>query len=392
MPNKEYFNFLASLLYNYKSKHLWVLFISSILVAIISSFLFVTSAIKRDLFISLDAQSDFVVQKFRAGNIQEIPIKWKKEFEGISGVDSVTARVYGMHYYDPLETHFMIVGIDFLDVKARSGFSRLLKDIDVEEFLSKNHMIMGSGVKKLFDYYEYTDNYIFRPPDRSKTKVFFHSEFPKESQVITNDMIIMDINVAREILGVPKEYATDIAINVLDESVLEDVKIQLILSHFDMRIIEKREMKRYYENLFNYKGGVFLALYLISLLTFLLILYQRYTSITYTEAKEIALLRIAGWKISDVIWLKLSENFIVVLVSYMLGVIMAYLYVFVFDAPLIKEIFLGFQNLENSVAFSPFVEFSSLVLIFLIFVIPFMLAILIPVYKIAITEPTKVMR
>ena len=67
MLNKEYINFLALLLLKYKSKHLWVIFISSLLVAILSSFLFVTSSIKKDINLTLDAQADFVVQKYKAG-------------------------------------------------------------------------------------------------------------------------------------------------------------------------------------------------------------------------------------------------------------------------------------------------------------------------------------
>lgn len=392
MLNKSYLNFLAVLLYNYRVKHLWVIFMSSLLVMIITSFLFVTSSIKRDLFLSLDAQSDFVLQKYRAGKVQEFPAEWVKKLSKIKGVASVSPRVYGLHFYEPLEKYFNIVGVDFSKKEVQKKFLKLLPNIEIEDFLSKNNMIMGNGVKKLFDYYQYKDYYIFRPPNRSKKKVYFYDEFPKESQMITNDMIIMDIYLAREILGLKKAYYTDIALNISSQSVKEDVKIQLILSHFDMRIIEKEEIKKHYENIFNYKGGVFLALYSISLFTFLLILYQRYSSIAYADAKEIALLRMFGWKISDIIFLKLSENFIVVFLAYILGVIMAYIYVFIFDAPLIKAIFLGFNNLENSVAFSPFVEFSSLFLSFLIFVIPFMLVILVPVYKISVTEPVEVMR
>ena len=392
MPSKSYLNFLMVLLFNHRVKHTWVLVISSLLIGILASFLFVSSSIKRDIFLSLEGESDFIVQKYRAGNIQDMPLSWMKKFEEIPHVSSVSPRVYGKHFYEPQESYFNIVGIDFTKKQEVQMIKNIVPSFNVESFLSKNNMLMGDGVKKLFDYYEYKGNYNFRPPDRSIKKVYFYDTFVKKSQMLTNDTIIMDIKLARIILGIKSSDITDVAINVQSNDFLEDVQIQLILSHFDIRILSKEELKKKYENLFNYKGGVFLALYLISLITFALILYQRYSNITHSDAKEIAILRISGWKISEVIWLKMSENFIIAFVSYMTGIIFAYLYVFVLDAPLLKEIFLGFKNLENSVSFSPNVTMESLVLLFFIFIIPFMLVILIPVWKIAISEPVEVMR
>ena len=392
MPNKEYINFLVVLLFNYKAKHLWIVFISSILVAIIASVLFVSSSIKKDIFLTLDSQADFVVQKYKAGKVLNTPSEWVDEFADFGGVESSSSRVYGMHFYEPSETYFMIVGVDFFDKSAIKSLQKLFDDLDVAEFLSRDNMIIGSGVQELFDYYKYKDSYSFRPPDRSIKKVYFYSEFPKDTQMITNDMVVMDIHLAREILGLKDDEVTDIAIEVPNTLELDTIRTKLIVSHFDMRIIAKEDIKKSYENLFNYKGGVFMALYIVSLLTFLLILYQRYSTVMHSDAKEIAILRISGWKISDVIWLKLSENFIIASFSYMLGVIIAYFYVFILDAPLIKEIFLGFNNLSNSVSFSPSIDLGSLVLIFLIFIVPFMLVVLVPVWRIAISEPYEVMR
>ena len=392
MLNREYINFLAVLLFNYRAKHIWIVIISSVLVAVIASTLFISSSIKKDVELTLSAQSDFIVQKYRAGKVQETPSEWVDEFNQINGIESVTERVYGMHFYDPSETYFMIVGVDFFDTHAVKILQELLDKVDVGEFLSRNNMIIGSGVKELFDYYEYKGYYNFRPPDRSIKKVFIYDELPKNTQLITNDIVIMDINLAREILGIEDGYVTDIAIDVPNPLELDTIKLKLIVSHFDMRIISKDDITKLYENLFNYKGGFFLALYFLCLITFLLILYQRYSIITRSDAREIAILRISGWRISDVIWLKLSENFIIAVSSYMIGIIVAYLYVYIFNAPLLKEIFLGYNNLKNSVAFSPNVDISMLILIFLIFVVPFILSVLIPVWRISISEAHEVLR
>ena len=99
-----------------------------------------------------------------------------------------------------------------------------------------------------------------------------------------------------------------------------------------------------------------------------------------------------GWSINRVIRLKIVENLIIFISSYILGVNLAYIFIFIFDAPLLSSIFIGFTNLSNNTSFIPSVDISSLVLIFLFFIIPIIASILIPVWKISITEPTEAMR
>ncbi len=362
------------------------------MVAILSATLFISSSIQKDLLNTLEDQPDFTVQKYKAGKVLNTPYAWIDEFLEIRGVTNVQGRVYGMHYYDTLETYFMIVGVDMYEPQVVKSLETLIGTIDIDKFQSRKSMIIGAGVKEFLDEYQYYDYYIFRPPDRSQEKVYIYDSLSHDSGVMSSDMIIMDINQARTILGVEDGYVTDIILEVKNQDELQLIKEKLIVSHFNVRIIQKSDIQSYYTNLFNYKGGVFLALFLTTLLTFLIILYQRYSMVWHVDSKEIALLRMLGWRIKNIIWLKLGENFVVAFSSYMLGVIFAYIYVFVFNAPLLKNIFLGYKNLSNEVTFAFSLDLSILGLIFLAFVVPFLLAVIIPVYRVAITEPSEVMR
>jgi ABC-type lipoprotein release transport system permease subunit len=78
--------------------------------------------------------------------------------------------------------------------------------------------------------------------------------------------------------------------------------------------------------------------------------------------------------------------------SYIFGVSFAYIHVYLLNAPLLKYIFLGYSNLTNTTTFSPDIALEDLVLIFFIFITPFMLSILIPIWRVSISEPTEVMR
>jgi ABC-type lipoprotein release transport system permease subunit len=172
-------------------------------------------------------------------------------------------------------------------------------------------------------------------------------------------MIIMPIDLAREIFGLGEDEVTDISFNVPNDAEWDNIITKLHLLFYDVRVIEKREIKKAYENFYNYKGGVFLILYLVSIVTFILILYQRYSMTYSTERKEIGILRAIGWSIKDILKLKFYENLIIVVISFILGVTLAYIYVFILQAPLLSQIFLGGANLHNSVEVATMLEILS---------------------------------
>jgi ABC-type lipoprotein release transport system permease subunit len=386
MNHKSFLNFLFLLIFKHKNKHIAIFFISIILVFILSSVIFVKTVLKHDALITLDAQSDFVVQKISSGRGVDTLQDWADDFLDIAGVTNTNARVYGKYWYEPNERYFYIIGVDLYEDQIIKNLKKIVKNIDVKKFLSKNYMIISEGVRRHFDYYEYKDNYNFRPPNRSIKKVYIYDVLPQELNSLGNDVVIMDKSLAKEILGIDKDKCTDIALEVPNPLEYNTVKIKLILKHFDMSIIKKDDLKKAYENMFNYKGGLFLTLYIVCLITFSLILYQRYSMINSTDKKEIAILKAVGWSIKDIIKLKLYESIVVAIFAFMIGFLLAYIFVFGFNAPILIDIFLGSNNIPNHPVLKPLIDSSSFVMLFLFFMIPYISAVLIPIWKIAIID------
>ncbi len=392
MPNKLFLNFLFLLLYKHRVKHLSIFFISTLIVFILSSVLLLSHALQEDIKQTLKSQPEFTIQKMRGGRSVDVPLFWADGFESIEGVVDVEPRVYGEYFYEPNEHHFTIVGIDFFELAHSKKLKKIISDIDIKKFLSKPNMIIGQGVKAFLDRYHFFDYYVFRPPDRSKIEVNIYDYFPKESSLVSNDMIIMDIDLARQILGVDEDEATDFALYSPNELEADNIKIKLILQHFDTRIIQKSDIQKAYDKLFNYKGGIFLILYMIVLLTFMMILYQRYSMIQSSDKKEIGILRALGWSIKDVIVLKIGESFIVAIFAFLLGFILAFIYVFFLNAPLLGAIFYGYSNLPTDIVLNKSVDFSAVFLLFLFYILPFMAAVLIPAWRSSVIDPLEAMR
>lgn len=392
MKISVFFNFLFLLLFTHKSKHLAIFFISILIVFLSSSILFISNTLKKEIFTTLENQSDFVIQKINSGKSQYTPISWIEDFKEISGVKDIQQRVYGQYYFMPENVYFTIVGIDLFEEGSSKNIKELLEVLNISEFLQSDSMIIGNGIKKLFDKYKYIDSYDFKLFNNDLKEIKIFKDLPQKANLVANDLIIMDINLAKEILNIKEDEATDIVLNVPNNLERANVKDQLILKHSNTRILQKENLKKEYENMFNYKGGIFLILFIIVILTFTLILYQRYSMISLGDKKEIGILKAVGWSIKDILKLKIMENFIVAFMAFIIGIILSYIFVFILNAPILKNVFIGSQNLQNDFIFNANIQIDSLITLFLFFMIPFLSAVLIPVWKVAIIDSTQSMK
>ena len=384
--------FLLLLLAKHKKEYIWIFIIATTLITLLASVLFIKSSLEYEHKQLLNAQNDITIERYSGGRVQNMPESWLDEYLEIDGVSAATSRVYGEYYFEQKGEHFFIIGIDFYDDASVKLLGKIASNIDIDKFLSKNYMLIGSGVKKFFDKLEYREFYTFRPPDRSKERVYIYGELDKDTQLFSNDVIIMNKELAKKVLGMQDDEVSDIVLDVANYDELQTIINKLSIMHFDTRVISKRERDTLTKELFDYKGGFFLSLYIITLLSFLLIVYQRYSTIKTSERKEIAILRSLGWSIEQVLWMKIVQNFLIIFVAYLVGVIVAYGYVFMMGAPLLQNIFLGGANLPNDLHLPVIIDGGSLMLLFLFFVVPYLLSIIIPLWREVSKEINEVLR
>ena len=389
--NNAFWHFLTLQLFKERSKHLTVAIISILLLFLLSSVLFISSSIRFSLEETLEAQPDFVISRLQGGVAVPTPLSWSDELLDIYGITKVTPRVYERYFFQPKEKSFLIVGVDFFEEQSQKNLEKLIENIDLKSFLKNPQMLVGKGVKTYLAENFYKNEYKFLTPKGKFETIKIFKTLPKETQLIANDMIIMPIDLARNVLGYSEDEVTNISFNVPNPDEWNQINDKISALHYDLQIINKKEVKKSYQTLYNYKGGFFLILFLIVLMTFSLILYQRYNMVYSSEKRHIGLLRALGWSINDVLKLKFMETLIVIISSYIIGVFTAYVFVFILDAPLLKNIFLGGQNLQNSVEFIPVIDMATLSSIFLLYALPFITAVLIPVWRVSVSNPKEAM-
>ena len=391
MASNAFWHFLTLQLYKERSKHLSVLVISVMILFLLASVLFLSSSLRFSLEQTLEAQPDFVVNRTQGGLPSPTPLAWSDEILDIYAVSTVSSRVHGRYFFSAKEKSFLIVGVDFMETQSHDTMQKLLVNTDIKSFFKQPQMLVGAGVKAYLESHFYKNSYRFLTPSGSFEEIKIFDTLPTQSMLIANDMMIMPIDLARKVLGYGADEVSDIVFNVPNPQEWDILSDKLSALHYDLHVVNKKEVRKSYENLYNYKGGFFLILFVIVLATFSLILYQRYAMVYASQRRDIGLLRALGWSISAVLKLKFVETLVLIFSAYIVGVFLAYLYVFVLGAPLLKEIFLGGQNLDNTVAFVPVIDFALLSSVFLLYALPFIAAVLIPVWKISVTDPKEAM-
>ncbi len=392
MLRSAFWNHLFLSLHRHRSRHLAVLVMAFLIVSLLTSVLFLAEALRRDTLQTLSEQADLVVQRVRGGRAVDLPAMWAEDFATIPGVGAAVPRLHGRYFHEPSSTWFTVVGLDPFDPRAGEAFAGLFEGLDLRSFLAEPSMIVGSGVADFLAANHYDTTYDFVTPDAERLEVRIVGTFPADSGLFTSDLVLMDIDLARRVLGVAPGAATDIALSVPNPLEYDAVMAKLIGRQYDIRVLQKTELETAFENMLNFKGGVFLLMYLTVAATFALILYQRYSLMTGAERRQIGILRAVGWSMGDVIRLKLAESLVVALSAFAAGLLFSYLYVFYARAPGLSAVFVGAGNLPVDFRLARHLDSGLLAALFLLFMVPFAAAVLVPVWRAAATEPVEAMK
>lgn len=371
-----------------KYKNFFITLVLTLLVFLLTSVFFITNSIRHELQSTVDSLPEIVVQKMKAGRHYDIDVDIADDILSITGVNSAVARVWGYYYFENAGINYSIVGIDEYEQQYKNSLNHIAQDLD----FGSSSMVVGQGVKKSMSDSYYKEYFNFIKPDGSMKKVTIGGVFKGDTELESNDMIVMSKESVREIFAIPQGKATDIVVKVANVEEVGTVASKIKLLYPDSRVITKDDLKISYQNIFDYKSGVFLALFVISLFTFFIIIYDKASGLSSEEKREIGILKALGWRVDDVLAEKFYEAFIISFFAYISGVILSFGFVYILKAPLLQNIFTGYSELKTSFSL-PFVfDIQTLALVFFMSVPVYVAATIIPSWRSATLEADEVMR
>lgn len=371
-----------------KYKSFFVTLVLTSLVFLLSSLFFITNSIKYELKSTLESLPEITIQKIKAGRHYDISVDVVDEVLSITGVQSAVARVWGYYYFENAGVNFTLVGLDEYEQQYKKSFVKAVKELD----FSKPSMIVGEGVKKVMDKNYYKDYFNFIKPDGTLKKMALTGLFNSDTELESNDVMVMSKESVREIFDIPSQSATDIVIRVSNHNEIATIASKIKQLYPDSRVVTKDDLKISYQNIFDYKSGVFLVLFVISIFTFFIIIYDKTSGLSSEQKREIGVLKAIGWRVDDVLREKFYEGLIVSFFSYILGIILALFFVYILKAPLLQNIFSGYSQLKTSFNLPFVLDVQTLALIFFLSVPIYIAATIIPSWRSATLEVDEVIR
>lgn len=366
MLNRNFIDFSVRLLIKEKKDYFFSFVIFAFIIFVITSILFISHSLKRDLMGAFSNEGQIIIKNSKGGRYAPLGEEHIDALLQMSGVDNVEGKIDGYYHFAQDRRSFHIVVDDTLDDKS---------------------MVISKDVSEVLKKFKYEKEFNFLVKDDAIT---LSIKGVIEPSIITNNTILVNRYKAQEILEMDEDEYSYLNIAIPNKDEIENIALKIPRVFPNMIVLPEYEIKSGYDHLYYYKGGIFMILYIVVLISFFILLKNQISAIYGSRRKEIAILRSMGFSIKDIILLKFIQNSIVAFGAYFLAIFLAYLYVFVFHAPLLRNIFLG-EHITN-IVFTPVVDLKMLFLVLIFTVIPYLASILIPSWRLAIEDVSEAMK
>lgn len=393
--NLKLFNYALGSIWRKRSKSA-ILFLGLFfsLTLLISS-LFTAFSIKHMILAPLEVMPEMTVQRIVGGRLETIKTERAWELVEIPGVSRATPRVWGYYFFSHRRlqndgVNFTLVGLDLYN----DEYKETLKTLTYTRFhsLEKGELLLGKRAMETVRLGYFEDFFDFYTPQKERVRVPIGAVVEGLEGFEDAGMLLLSQTKAREILGMDEEMATDIVLHIPNVSEVETVRAKVMERYPDVRVITKADLYSAYNALFDFKSGLFLALYMSAAFALFLLIFEKSTGLGVEERKEIGILRALGWKISDVIGVKFAEHAVLVIVAFVASSVAAYGYVFVANAPLLRNLFYSPNELTPPFSLIPHV---SLLMVFgagVLVAILYLALVLIPIWRSSVVDPSESVR
>ena len=381
--HRKILEYALSSIWRRKYKNLSLIVIFSFVIAVLSSILFLTHSLQEEAMNILVGAPELIVQKLAGGRHDLVPVEYIKLIKKIPGIGKVIPRYWG-YYYDSLTGgNYTLIGTD----QEIEGLKLLKGEMPIEE----GECAIGKGVAAA-RMTGVGDDLVLSDGQGTFSIFTVTGVFKADSDLLTNDLVILFNEDIIRFFNMPEDRATDIVVQVFNETETPVVArtIQQLLP--DTRPIMRSEIVRTYKTVFNWRSGMVLTMFFGALVAFCILAWDKATGLSAEERQEIGILKAVGWETSNILELKFWEGMVISLTSYLTGIILAYLHIFYFGGSFIAPALKGWSVIFPPFRLMPYVNMQQIFILLFLTVMPYVASTIIPSWKAAVTDPDVVMR
>ncbi|GGD38576.1 ABC transporter permease [Sinisalibacter lacisalsi] len=358
-----------------RGKNIGLVAIYALVVFVVASALLFSSALRHEADTVLAETPELIVQNLVMGRHDMIEGNAIAALAGIRGVTRAKGRLWG-YFYDSVN------GANYT----------LMVPLDPERALAPGEAMIGEGVPRARGmFWDTAPLFLSRQPgDLVRFDVV--ERLSSESALVSTDLILLNEADFRDFFRLPDGVYTDIAVTVRNPREIETIMSKAGRLLPEARFITRDDISRTYQKLFSWREGIMVALAAAALLAFAIFAAEKASGLSAEEAREIGILKAVGWNMTDVIAMKLWEGALISVGAFLIGTLTGYLHVFAFKAGLFAPILKGWSVIYPDFALTPRFDGVQIAALFLITVLPYTAATLVPVWRVAAADPDQVMR
>lgn len=386
---RSIFDYTLSSITRYGYKNLALISIFSFLVFMLSSVIFITNSLNLEYKTISKEFPEIIVQKSIGGRNVPLTPDDVERFWEFPSISSIEGRVWGQYYFERNRIYLTIFGIKTF-TNYHSDDIRIVAENFPE---GKNLMVASPEVLKFFkDDIAIYSGVPFFTPDNDMIKIGVGGEFKFRNSLENADIILLDENVTRRVLGLKEPLYTDFVVRVPNHEEIDLTADKIRITNPSLKVITKDEMLREYQLLYDYKSGWFLMLLMVAFIAYAVILYDKASGLRSEERREIGILKALGWEISHIIRYKLMEATIMSVLAFLVGLVVAIFFVYGLNAPFLMRVFSGYDALKPSFELMFSMDVKIISLLFLTTVPLYIAVCIIPAWKVAAADAGEVLR
>jgi len=371
---------------------------------ILSTFLlgsaeFIREGVMTDLNASVDEGPDLIVQRLWGGRQAPVPLEWRENLSAIHGVRLATPRVWG--YIDVggggLLTLMGVNASEYGTIVGTTG----TEIVEEGRFLNETdryRMVVGEGILEIMRTslagvnVGIGSSLSLIAQNGSLIEFEIIGVFSSSTRIYSNDMIVTDLGSARQVLGLDASSCTDYALWGDYGEDLNSIAFRIDIQIADARVMTRDAIADAMLVAYGGRGGIVALLWAVLLITVILLAFTVSASGSDEARREVGLLKALGYDTVDVLEIRMFESFTLGMLGASLGVSSAIVYDFILGAPILSEYLLGWSLLLLNGGLPLAISAPTIFTLYVVAIVPILVATVIPAWRNAITEPDIVLR
>ena len=363
----------------------------ALVVALFASVLFLGEALRAEVEAGARYVPDLSLQRLIAGRPALLPTELLRAVRAVPGVRSARPRVWGYLYVPPISANVTIIG-------ARGDEATFPDDVLEGRAVhagERRACVLGAALAEAFGLRVGDSVALSSDVGGANPRVHLLDVvgvFHEESALRTADVLVTSEADARALLGVGDGLATSFAVTLTTPERARAAAQGLARLVPGAHLVDERLLRRSYALTADGRGGLLGAMFLPALAALLLLAWDKLTGLSETERREIGVLKAIGWEVRDVLTARAWESLLVAMVGATLGVLVAYAYVFLAQAPGLAGALYGWSALHPPLRLTPQVDLAQTLALIFGVALPLVAVGLVPAWRAARLTPDAALR